>query len=337
MTAEQAGRQWKTLAPLFRDPVYDGCSDPTVVYNQEENSWWMFYTQRRASLPVVGVSGSFGTEVGIASSPDGGKTWVYRGTAQGLSIDWGHNTFWAPEVFFDKKAGLYRMIVTYTQGVPHRWGLCGGKCGMVHYTSRNLYEWKYCNFVFGRQHSDIIDACVFPLPQGGYRMWYRDTALGCSILFSDTQDFVQFTEPRTAVEDHSEGPNVFSLGGHYWLLTDSLGKRSGLTVYRSTDLLHWEWQPEKLLAAPGSRPLDDSPGRHADVVTVGNDAYIYYFTQPWRDYSKPADFTAVQDRQAVCVIQCARIYCENGVLRCDRDEDFDVLLPFGRESGVEGQ
>lgn len=104
MTAEQAGRQWKTLAPLFRDPVYDGCSDPTVVYNQEENSWWMFYTQRRASLPVVGVSGSFGTEVGIASSPDGGKTWVYRGTAQGLSIDWGHNTFWAPEVFFDKKS-----------------------------------------------------------------------------------------------------------------------------------------------------------------------------------------------------------------------------------------
>lgn len=328
-------RQWKTPAPLYRDPVYDGSADPALVYNREEHQWWMFYTQRRASLPVTGVSGSFGTEIGIASSHDGGKTWVYRGTAQGLSIDWGHNTFWAPEVFWDEEAGVYRMIVTYIQGVPHRWGLSGGKSGMIHFISQNLYEWHYSNFVFNRCRSDIIDACVHPLPQGGYRMWYRDTALGCSILFSDTQDFVRFTEPQIAVADHSEGPNVFSLGGYYWLLTDPLGRRNGLAVYRSTDLLCWERQPEQLLSAPGSRPLDDTPGRHADVVTMENGAYIFYFTQPWRDYTKPADFTAVQDRQAVCVVQCAHVVCKDGILCCDRDENFDVMLPFGRESGDE--
>lgn len=332
MMTEESGRKWRTPAPLFRDPVYDGSADPTVVYNREECCWWMFYTQRRASLPVVGVSGSFGTEVGIASSADGGKTWVYRGTAQGLSIDWGHNTFWAPEVFFDDQAGLYRMIVTYIQGVPHRWGLSGGKRGMVHFVSRNLYEWQYCNYIFGNSHSDIIDACVAPLPEGGYRMWYRDTARGCSILFSDTRDFQHFTEPQTAVEDHSEGPNVFTLGGYHWLLTDPLGERGGLAIYRSSDLLHWEQQEERLLAAPGSRPLDDTPGRHADVVVEGDEAYIFYFTQPWRDYTKPADFTALQDREAVCVVQCAHVLCENGVLRCNRDEDFDIVLPCGRES-----
>ena len=328
-------QQWKTPAPLYRDPVYDGSADPALVYNREEHQWWMFYTQRRASLPVTGVSGSFGTEIGIASSHDGGKTLVYRGTAQGLSIDWWHNTFWAPEVFWDEEAGVYRMIVTYIQGVPHRWGLSGGKSGMVHFISQNLYEWHYSNFVFNRCRSDIIDACVHPLPQGGYRMWYRDTALGCSILFSDTQDFVRFTEPQIAVADHSEGPNVFSLGGYYWLLTDPLGRRNGLAVYRSTDLLCWERQPEQLLSAPGSRPLDDTPGRHADVVTMENGAYIFYFTQPWRDYTKPADFTAVQDRQAVCVVQCAHVVCKDGILCCDRDENFDVMLPFGRESGDE--
>ncbi|MEG1875520.1 MAG: hypothetical protein RR185_08120, partial [Angelakisella sp.] len=98
---------WKTPAPLYRDPVFDGAADPTVIYNHEDGCWWMLYTQRRASLPVVGVSGSFGTAIGIASSHDGGKTWVYRGICEGLEIDRGHNTFWAPEVFYDSQCGLY--------------------------------------------------------------------------------------------------------------------------------------------------------------------------------------------------------------------------------------
>lgn len=318
---------WKTPSPLFRDPIYDGSADPVVVYNREEKEWWMLYTQRRATIPVVGVSGSFGTEIGIASSPDGGKTWVYRGTAQGLAIDWGHNTFWAPEVFYDEEAGYYRMIVTYIQGVPHKWELSGGKNGMVQYTSKNLYEWTYSNYIFNESKLDVIDACVYPLPNGGYRMWYRDTAKGCSILYSDTHDFQLFSQPQIAVEDFSEGPNVFSLGGYYWLITDPLGKREGLAVYRSHDLLHWEKQPEKLLSNYGARPLDDTPGRHADVVSVGEEAYIFYFTQPWRDYTQPLDFTAIQGKEGICVVQCARITCKDGRLICDRDEDFDISLP----------
>ena len=318
---------WRTPAPLFRDPVYDGSADPALVYNREERQWWMFYTQRRASLPVVGVSGSFGTQLGIASSPDAGKTWVYRGTAQGLSIDWGQNTFWAPDVFWDKQAGIYRMIVTYIQGIPHRWGLSGGKRGMAHFTSHNLYEWEFSNFIFDLPRADIIDACVFPLPAGGYRMWYRDTGKGCATLFSDTVDFIHFSRPQTAVTEQAEGPNVFSLGGFYWLLTDPLGCRRGLAVYRSGDLQRWERQEENLLAQPGERPLDHSPGRHADVVSACGEAYIFYFTQPWRDYTKPDDFSALQDKQAVCVVQCARIACENGRLLCDRNEDFDLALP----------
>jgi hypothetical protein len=35
-------------APLFRDPVHDGAADPTLVWNRQEQCWWMLYTNRRA-------------------------------------------------------------------------------------------------------------------------------------------------------------------------------------------------------------------------------------------------------------------------------------------------
>ena len=35
-------------APLFRDPIYDCPTDPTVIWNREEEQWYLFYTQRRA-------------------------------------------------------------------------------------------------------------------------------------------------------------------------------------------------------------------------------------------------------------------------------------------------
>lgn len=43
-------------APLFRCPVFDGAADPTVIYNQNEKSWWMLYTQRRANQDGADVA-----------------------------------------------------------------------------------------------------------------------------------------------------------------------------------------------------------------------------------------------------------------------------------------
>ena len=43
-------------APLYRCPVYDGAADPTVIYNHNEKSWWMLYTQRRANQDGADVS-----------------------------------------------------------------------------------------------------------------------------------------------------------------------------------------------------------------------------------------------------------------------------------------
>lgn len=90
-------------SPLFRDPIYDGAADPVVVWNREAQEWWMIYTNRRATAEGE----RFAWVHGVASSRDGGKSWLYRGTLQGLDIEWGRNTFWAPEIYWHD--GLYHM------------------------------------------------------------------------------------------------------------------------------------------------------------------------------------------------------------------------------------
>ncbi|MEG1875864.1 MAG: hypothetical protein RR185_09905 [Angelakisella sp.] len=156
-------------------------------------------------------------------------------------------------------------------------------------------------------------------------MWYRDTGNGCDIFYADTADFCSFTEPRLAVKGHAEGPNVFALGGWYWLITDPLGRRQGLAVYRSSDLTSWT-QMDNILDKDGVRPFDNSKGRHADVAVQGQNGYIFYFTQPYKDYSQPPSYTAVQDSAAVCVVQCAHLTVLDGCLCCDRNEDFELQL-----------
>lgn len=126
----------KAPAPLYRDPVTDGAADPVVVWNKEAKSWWMLYTQRRANLDAPDVAYCYGTKIGVAESTDHGQTWVYRGTLD-LEFEDGHNTFWAPEVVY--RDGEYHMFVAYIRGVRSHWG---GDKQIVHYTSRNLWNWK---------------------------------------------------------------------------------------------------------------------------------------------------------------------------------------------------
>src|SRR5512143_64534 len=81
-------------APLYRDPVFNGAADPSLIWNDQERAWWVFYTNRRANAPDAqdGVRWCHGTDIGIASSTDGGLTWTYRGIAKGLEFEPGRNT-----------------------------------------------------------------------------------------------------------------------------------------------------------------------------------------------------------------------------------------------------
>lgn len=41
-------------APLFRDPLFDGPADPTVIYDSLRRIWVIYYTQRKASDLTLG-------------------------------------------------------------------------------------------------------------------------------------------------------------------------------------------------------------------------------------------------------------------------------------------
>lgn len=149
-------------APLFRDPVYDGAADPVIVWNREVQEWWMIYTNRRATAEGESVAWVHGTDLGVASSRDGGKSWLYRGTIPDLDIEWGRNTFWAPEIYYHD--GLYHMYVSYIQGVPTGWA--GNRRDMLHYTSSNLLDWTF-HSKLKLSSNRVIDACIYELPGGG--------------------------------------------------------------------------------------------------------------------------------------------------------------------------
>jgi len=173
-------------SPLFRDPIQDGAADPVVVWNRKELNWWMIYTNRRAMAEGERHAWVHGTDLGVASSSDGGRTWLYRGILTGLDVEWGRNTFWAPEIIWHE--GLYHMYVSYIRGVPTDWP--GFSRRMLHYVSPDLLAWHFESEI--RLSSDrVIDACIHELPGGGFRMWYKDEDHESHTYAADSMDLYE--------------------------------------------------------------------------------------------------------------------------------------------------
>lgn len=302
--------------PLFRDPVYDGAADPVVCWNRGEKKWFMFYTNRRANVPnLKGVSWVHGTPIGIAESSDGGATWSYRGTAK---IDYGQGQFsyWAPEIIEDR--GVYHMYLSFVPGMHTDWS---GTRDILHLTSTDLLEWKYQSTL--KLSSDrVIDACVLPMPDGTWRMWYNNEPDRKSIYYADSPDLFTWTDGGKVVGDQpGEGPNVFRWKNKYWMIVDVW---DGLGVYYSEDAVTWTRQKENLLQKSGQGPDDQGGGLHADVVVSGDRAYLFYFTHPGRATGQEAEKDGVEQRRSS--IQVVELNDEDGRLTCDRDKPTPILL-----------
>ncbi len=298
--------------PLYRDPIYDGPTDPTVIWNQEENCWWMLYTQRRSQGTNIGVSSVHGTKIGVASSVDGAR-WLYRGTLPNLDFEPGHNTFWAPEVIYAN--GKYHMYVSYITGVPEDWNW---PRHIVHYSADNLWQWHY-ESVLPLSSGRVIDACVYETAPGKFKMWYKDEDHNSHTYTAYSDDLYQWTAGGPEVCDCAhEGPNVFELGGKKWMITDCW---DGLAVYETTDFCVWHRQEGNLLQVPGTRPEDGAIANHADVLVLGERAYIYYFTHPEFSVEKRRTKGFVMTpKEARTVIQAAELYVQDGRLCCDRNK-----------------
>jgi hypothetical protein len=111
-----------------------------------------------------------------------------------------------------------------------------------------------------------------------------------------------------------EGPNVFELGGCYWMLVDEW---RGQGVLRSDDLTTWEHRG-LILDRPGGRLGDGTVGLHADVVVQGGTAYVFYFTHPGRVAPATGDDGTYATRRSSLQVAAARVV--DGSLCCDRDE-----------------
>jgi len=268
----------------------------------------MIYTQRRATSPRPDVTGVHGSDLGIASSPDG-HNWLYRGTIAGLEFEPGRNTWWAPEIIYHN--GIYHMYVSYVKGMPVNWNR---PRSIIHYTASDLWKWKLEDILdLGAER--VIDACVAKIPSGLWRMWYKNESDNSNSYYADSDDLYNWTPKGKALSfDPHEGANVFSLSGRWWYICD-LWRGQG--VFRSDDCAAWEYCG-LILDKPGKREGDNAIGNHADVVAQGEEAFIFYFTHPQRDANnKPAPFTS---------IQVARITTDGTALFCNRDEDFDFNL-----------
>lgn len=299
-------------SPLFRDPIFDCPTDPTVIWNEEEQMWYLFYTQRRAGNASIGVSWVHGTKIGVAVSRDGGK-WLYRGTLEGLEFERGHNTFWAPEII--RAEGIYHMYVSYITGIPTDWDY---PRQMLHYTSANLWDWTFSGRVdLGSER--VIDACVYEVSPRQYKMWYKDENNASKTSAAVSSDLYHWTVLGEEITDCAqEGPNVFELGGVKWMISDFW---RGLAVYRSDDFSHWS-RCADILNESGKRPMDQGLGHHADVVVRGKRAFLFYFCHPYaceisQEEKLFSSLTEADKNRAV--VQVVELTVRDGGLYCDRN------------------
>lgn len=312
---ENSKRDLLATKPLYRDSIYDGAADPSIIWNQKENKWFMFYTNRRANADSLdGVAWVHGTRIGIAESSDGGRTWIYRDTCD-IQYRFDEYTHWAPEVV--EHNGIYHMYLTYVPGIFTDWN---HPRWIVHLTSQNLLNWKF-ESKLELSSERCIDACVFRLSDGTWRMYYNNEKDGKSIYYADSPDLYEWKDSgKKVVGDRAgEGPNVFHWKGKYWMVVDNW---NGIGIYSSEDLISWKRQENNILQVPGSGEDDQVIGQHPDVIINDNKAYIFYFTHPGRRSQKEED--NYETRRSS--IQVAELEYRDGQIFCDRDKPLNIKL-----------
>jgi hypothetical protein len=307
--------------PLYRDPVYDGAADPTVIWNPLAGKWWMFYTDRRANAPgLSGVTWVHGTPIGIAESADGGAHWKFVGMAQiELPGEYGgtHVIEWAPDVT-RAPDGTWQMFLTVVPGIFENWN---HPRSIVQLTSTNLLNWSDPRKL-ALASDRVIDPSIEQMPDKTWRLYYNDERSGKSIHYAVSPDLKTWTDEGLAFKSRGEGPKGFRWHNQFWVIIDEW---KGLGVFRSDDGIHWSKQPENLVAKPGTGADDGVMGGHPDVVVSGDRAFLFYFTHPGRRGPDARKDGAEQRRSSIQVVE---LHTENGWLTGDRDQPTHIqLLP----------
>lgn len=323
LVSTEASEGARAPKPLYRDPIHDGAADPSTVYDPRSGEWLMFYTNRRADLPLEDpgdVRWVHGTAIGIARSADGAN-WRYGGTARIPEACTGP-TLWAPDV--ERFGDTWHMWLTVVPGVFSDWN---APRFIVHLTSKDLVTWQ-CGERLELGSDKVIDASVVADPAVGYRLFFNDERLGKAIRTATSRNLVDWTLGARLTQTPGEGPKAFRWKGAWWLVSDAW---KGLLVMRSGDGESWTRQPGYILAEPGSAPTDRAKGQHPDVIVSGERAYIVYFVH--QDGEDEATRDPAWHRRSV--LQIAELEEREGMLVVDREAPTYVhLVPPAGEDGV---
>ncbi|MDO3693268.1 family 43 glycosylhydrolase [Wenyingzhuangia sp. chi5] len=300
--------------PLFRDPVFDGAADPSIIWSDEEQKWLMFYTNRRANdTSIKGIDWVHGTKIGVAESTDGAH-WTYKDTCS-INYNLKEVTYWAPEVITYKDT--YHMYLTIVPGIFKDWY---HPRYIIHLTSKNLMDWDYQSKLTLASER-CIDADVFQLPDGIFRMYYNNENDGKSIYYADSKDLYRWVDSGVKViKDRGEGPVVFTWKGKNWMMNDAW---RGLGVYASDDFVNWKRQEKNILQTPGTGKDDQVKGGHPDVIVKDDKAYVFYFTHPGRTHENEGEDNTETRRTS---IQVAELEYVNGNIMCNRNLPVQINL-----------
>jgi predicted GH43/DUF377 family glycosyl hydrolase len=298
----------KAQLPVYDDPVFHGAADPVVVYHQQQQLWYMLYTNRRATLAdTTGVQWVHNTRIGIATSRNG-LHWQYKDTADIPCRSDSAYTHWAPDIITHN--GRYHLYLTYVPGTFSDWK---HPRHILHCTSTDLVHWQYESRL-PLASDKVIDASVYRVNDTLWRMWYNNEQAGKVIFYAESRDLYRWEDKGIAIRQRGEGPKVFAWQGRYFMIIDEW---RGMSVFSSTDLLNWTKQPNRILEEAGTATDDEAIGGHCDVVVKDGNAYIFYFTHPGRNNKQPAPRNTFGSKRSV--IQIRELQYRDGQIVCDRD------------------
>jgi hypothetical protein len=324
--------------PFYSDPVFDAAHDAELVWHAQEQTWWIVYLQnrynsRRSDELGNGCPLCDFTDLGMASTPDQGRTWIYRGVMTGLDVpsadrrdppynatqEYGGATWWRPCVYYDAPSKLYHGFFVY-------WSESHRGTSLAHYTSKNVSHWAFQGWV--RHNVKGYDSAVTRLSSGTYLL----VSTGGPNL--ESPDLYNWAPSNNSVRCTDEGPHFSRFGGALWLNVEPRcgppctsswqSPQCRSNIAKSTNNGQtWVEQGPHLFTGPGTRQFDHFWAFQGPLVPQAEgELYVLYFTELIVNTSVEP---GVNGRRSMLNVAAVSLD-DDGIVHANRNKSFHWLM-----------